>query len=320
LISKLMLNILLSFAQFEREVTSERIRDKIAASKKKGMWMGGTTPLGYERIDKKLVINVVEAEAVRFIFEEYYRTCSLVEVANNAHKKGYRTKVRFTEDGKKTGGNKITNSSVHNILKNQIYLGKIHHKGEYFQGEHKPIITPELWNQVRSVMGKDSIERKNSPVSTKMPGILKGIIFDNQGNALTPTFTRKSNKIYRYYVNTYAIKHGYDSCDIKLFPAEEIENFIIAKIRQLATTPELISKVHVQAKKQDATITAEYIRNSLKDFNNVWEHLFPIEKSRIIKLLIRKITVGVNGVQITFHPNGLLNLCQQLNSKKEKVA
>jgi hypothetical protein len=228
--------------------------------------------------------------------------------------------MRITEEGKAFGGGKISAGMIYKILNNQVYLGKVPHKGQYYQGEHKAIISEELWNKVHSVM-KKTPERDKLPTRTKLPAILKGIIFDSQGNALTPSFTRKKDKIYRYYVNTKAIKQGYESCDLRIFPAEELENFIIAKIRQLVTTPELINKVTSQAKALSNNITPEYVRTSLADFNNVWEHLFPIEKTRIIHLLISRIVVGLNGVQITFLPNGLLNLCQQINkNEKKKVA
>ena len=152
-----------------------------------------------------------------------------------------------------------------------------------------------------------------------MPAILKGIIFDAEGNALTPTFTRKTRKIYRYYINVKAIKHGRDTCDIKTFPAEEIENFVIAKIRELIVTPEILSKIHIQAKLKDGQITLDYVRDSLQDFNRIWEHLFPIEKARIVQLIISRITVSTQGIQINFHASGLLNLCHQLG-KKQGVA
>ena len=315
---KLMLNILLSFAQFEREVTSERIRDKIASSKARGMWIGGMPPLGYDVVEKKLKINPVEAEIVRFIFTEYYRTGSLLKVVKILDAKNYRSKTRMFGD-KKAGGQKISNKAVYDILNNQIYIGKIRHKDKLYDGEHKPIITQEMWDKVRAFSKKGSLEKSKLPIRTEMPAILKGIIVDGDGSALTPSFTRKGSKIYRYYINVKAIKHGYDSCEIKNFPAEEIEDFVIAKIRELIVTPEIISKIHSQAKKQDASITLDYVRDNLQDFNRVWEHLFPVEKTRIVQLIISRIIVTTLGIQINFHPSGLLNLCHQLG-KKEEVA
>lgn len=314
---KLMLNILLSFAQFEREVTSERIRDKIAASKKKGMYMGGQVPLGYDVVDKKLKVNIVEAETIRFIYEEYYRTLSPLKVVKALDAQGLRTKSRVYENGKTVGGKKICTKLVYDTLNNPIYIGKVRHKKEIYDGEHKAIISQELWDKVHSVMAKDSAERARVPSRTDMPAILKGILFDAQGNALTPTFTRKrGNKLYRYYVNIKAIKQGRDSCDIKTFPADEIENFVLAKIREMIVSPELLNKVYQEAKLKDGTITLDYIRDSLQDFNSVWEHLFPIEKCRIVQLIVSRIVVSTQGIQFNFYPSGLINLCQQLGKKQ----
>jgi len=313
---KLMLNILLSFAQFEREVTSERIRDKIAASKKKGMYMGGLTPFGYDAVNRKLQINPIEAEIVQLIFNEYYRTGSLLHVVEVLEKKNCRTKLRTFANGKKSGGNKISNKQVYDTLNNPVYIGKIRHKDKVYDGEHKPIITQELWDNVHALTKKDS--KAKLPVRTEMPAILKGIIFDDAGNALTPTFTRKrSNKIYRYYTNVKAIKHGYDTCDIKSFPAEDLENFIIAKIREMVSAPEMMNKIHQHAKKRDGLVTLDYVRDSLQDFNAVWEHLFPIEKARLVHLIINRITVSTHGVEINFQPNGVVKMCQQLRRKTE---
>ncbi|TAF13109.1 MAG: recombinase family protein [Alphaproteobacteria bacterium] len=309
-VGKLMLNILLSFAQFEREVTSERIRDKIAASKKKGMYMGGQVPLGYDVVDKKLKVNIVEAETIRFIYEEYYRTLSPLKVVKALRRaEGLSTKTRVYENGKTVGGKKICTKLVYDTLNNPIYIGKVRHKKEIYDGEHKAIISQELWDKVHSVMAKDSAERARVPSRTDMPAILKGILFDAQGNALTPTFTRKrGNKIYRYYVNIKAIKQGRDSCDIKTFPADETPNFVLAKIREMIVSPELLNKIYQEAKLKDGTITLDYIRDSLQDFNSVWEHLFGKEKCRIVQLIVSRIVVSTQGIQFNFYPNGLINL------------
>ncbi len=316
---KLMLNILLSFAQFEREVTSERIRDKIAASKKKGMYMGGMPPLGYDVVNKKLQVNPVEAEVVRLIFNEYYRTGSLLKVVKALDERQYRTKQRHFSNKRIVGGNKISNKLVYDTLHNPIYIGKVRHKGTVYDGEHKPIISQELWDKVQSFTKNESGQKTKLPVKTELPAILKGIIFDESGNALTPTFTRKGSKIYRYYANVKAIKHGYDTCDVKSFPAEDLEKFIISKIRELISSPEILSRVHQEAKKKDGLITLDYIRDSLQDFNAVWEHLFPMEKARLVHLIVNRITVATHGVHINFQPSGLLNVCFQLR-KQEEVA
>jgi site-specific DNA recombinase len=313
---KLMLNILLSFAQFEREVTSERIRDKIAASKQKGMYMGGMPPLGYDVIHKKLKPNPVEAEIIRFIFNEYYRTGSLLKVAKSLDDRDYRSKKRHFGN-RIVGGNKISAKSVHDMLHNPIYIGKIRHKGTVYDGEHKPIISQELWDKVHAFKQNEGGQKNKLPVKTQLPAILKSLIFDESGNALTPTFTRKGSKIYRYYVNVKAIKHGYDSCDIKCFPAEELEGFIISKIREMVSSPEILNQIYREAKQQDGVISLDYIRDSMEDFNHVWDHLFPLEQARLMHLIVARITVATHGVNIHFKPTGLLNACFQLRKHAE---
>ncbi|MBX9727037.1 MAG: hypothetical protein K2X09_07210, partial [Rickettsiales bacterium] len=166
----------------------------------------------------------------------------------------------------------------------------------------------------------DSIEKKKLPITSKMPAILKGMIFDQDDNAMTPSFTKRGDKLYRYYVNTRAMKHGYDEVAVKLLPAEEIENFVIAKVRELIDTPDMIAKVHQQARKEDGTITVDYIRDALGDFNNLWRHLFPLEKARILQLLVSKIVVSPHGLHITFHKNGLYSLCEQITPRQKEIA
>jgi len=319
---KLMLNILLSFAQFEREVTSERIRDKIAASKAKGMWTGGYPPLGYDCKERKLQINTAEAEIVRFMFERYCIRTSLLKVAKDLKEKGYRSKRRVSEKGNEFGGSDIGAALLYKMLNNPIYIGKIRHKDKVFEGMHQPIISKGLWDKVQNLLPHKSPTRAISHVREKtgISGILKGIIFDIDGNAMTPSFTRKKDKLYRYYVNSRALKHGYEGCSVKSVPAEEVENFLIAKIRELVTTPEITSKIYMQARKKDSQVTLDYIRDSMKDFDHIWNHLFPLEKSRIVQLIVKRITVAPHGIHITFHPSGLLNLCEEIMPHQQKVA
>ncbi len=309
---ELMLSILISFAQFERKQTSERIRDKIAASKAKGLWMGGQTPLGYEVKEHKLLIDPKEAEIVRFMFEYYLKCGSLLKLQAALNERGWVTKARTKEDGTTTGGKEMSNVYIHRVLNNPVYVGKIKHKDNIYKGDHERIISEDLWAKVHGLLPRDSIERKKLPVTSKMPAILKGIIFDQDDNAMTPSFTRKRDRLYRYYVNTRAMKRGYETVAVKILPAEEIENFVVGKIRELIDTPEMIMKVHQQARREDGSITLEYIRDALGDFNNLWQHLFPLEKGRIIQLVVRKVVVSPHGLHINFHKNGFAALCEQV--------
>ena len=315
---ELMLSNLISFAQFERKQTAERIRDKVAASKAKGIWMGGQTPIGYMVKDRKLHIIPEEAEIIRFMFESYLKCGSLLKLQALLNERGAFTKARKKKDGSPLGGIQMSNVYIHRILNNPLYIGQIKHKDKLYKGEHEPIVSEELWAKVHGLLPKDSVERKQMPVTSKMPAILKGIIFDQDDTAMTPSFTRKGDRLYRYYVNTRAMKHGYETVAVKIVPAEQIENFVVGKIRELIDTPEMIMKVHQQARHEDGSITLAYIRDALGDFNHLWRHLFPLEQARIIQLVVRKIIVSPHGLHINFHKNGFAALCEEVTPRLEE--
>jgi site-specific DNA recombinase len=196
---RLTLNMLLSFAQFEREVTGERIRDKIAASKRKGMWMGGPVPLGYEVENRKLVINPKEADLVRHIFQRYLEVGSVVELADELNRQGHRTKVQKRASGPHRGGCIFRRGTLYHLLSNRIYLGQMVHKGEHFAGEHPAIISTELWDAVQAKL-KANASGTSRRLRSQQPSLLVGLVFDGEGRAMTPSHATKPGKRYRYYV------------------------------------------------------------------------------------------------------------------------
>ena len=196
---RLMLNVLLSFAQFEREVTGERIRDKIAASKAKGMWMGGTPPLGYDVQERKLIINEPEAALVRDIFARYAETGSAAQLVRELQIEGHTTKVWVAQNGRRHEGHVIDQQCIFTMMRNRLYLGEITHKGKAFPGQHAPIVTPELWAAVHAFVEG----RKQGPRTryNKEPALLSGLLYAPDGQRMLPTHTQKKNgKRYRYYV------------------------------------------------------------------------------------------------------------------------
>jgi DNA invertase Pin-like site-specific DNA recombinase len=197
---RLTLNVLLSFAQFEREVTAERIRDKIAASKKKGMWMGGVVPLGYDVLDRKLVINKTEAATVRRIFELYRRHANTRIVKDEVDRLGLCTKQRNHPLPRLQGGRPFTRGHINKILTNRLYIGEIIHKGSCYPGEHKPIIDRELWDTVQAQLGANAVKRR-SRTNAKSPSLLTGLLVTADGTALSPSHASKNGKRYRYYVS-----------------------------------------------------------------------------------------------------------------------
>ncbi|WP_420394239.1 recombinase family protein [Acuticoccus sp.] len=227
---RLTLNILLSFAQFEREVTAERIRDKFAASRAKGMWMGGWAPLGYDVKDRKLVVNPAEAKTVRMIFERFVEIGSATVLAKALHEEGVTTKR----------GSPIDKGFIYKTLNNRIYLGDAVHKGVSHPREHKAIVDHALWDKVDAVL-KDSPRRRASNTRAQTPALLRGLLFGPDGSAFSPTHTRRGPKLYRYYVSQSELKRGADACAVGRVPAGDIEAAVVDQLRAVFRQPEIIA-------------------------------------------------------------------------------
>ncbi len=202
---RLTLNVLLSFAQFEREVTSERIRDKVAASKRKGLWMGGHPPLGYDIIERKLVVNESEAKTVCAIFSAALETRSLTKLQRRFKREGVKQKRWITQTGKEAGGGGLTRTTLSRLLRNPVYIGKIRQGGDLHEGEQDAIIEEALFNNVQQVLD-DAAHAKRPAKNARADAILSGIVYDNAGNRMAPTHARRSDHIYRYYVSLPLIR------------------------------------------------------------------------------------------------------------------
>lgn len=235
---RLTLNVLLSFAQFEREVTGERIRDKIAASKAKGMWMGGTPMLGYQPSGRKLIVDESEAETVRLIFRRYIELKSVHALAEDLERRGVRAKLWTTQRGKLAGGGVLGRGALLHLLRNRTYLGEIPHKGRYHPGQHEAIIDQCLFDSVQEQLRLNNIARSERPL--RLGGSpLTGRIFDDRGMPMSPTHSRgRSGKAHRYYVTnallTGKARHG---GSLPRVPAECIETLVLAKMRDELNDP-----------------------------------------------------------------------------------
>ena len=205
---RLTLNVLLSFAQFEREVTSERIRDKIAASKKKGMWMGGLVPLGYDRVEKQLVVNEAEAKLVRHIYHRYLALGCVRELKAELDRDGYVSKPR-PEHHRSKGQKPFSRGALYTVLKNPVYLGKVHHKGELHDGKHAAIVDKTIWEEVQAVLARNR-SNKALRASAKYPSLLGGLVWDDRGNRMSPTYTRRKNRHYPYYISQAVLQYKED--------------------------------------------------------------------------------------------------------------
>lgn len=233
---RLTLNVLLSFAQFERELSSERVRDKIAASRKKGKWTGGSVPLGYDSIDKKLVINDVEAKTVRAIFSRYLALKSFQALITELDQKGITTKIRRLGT-KAVGGIPFTYGPLAYLLKNRTYLGETGHKGSWFDGEHEPIIERPIFDQVQDLLKTNSVTRINQRSNGE--ALLSGILFDDRGNRMSPGYTVKNGVRYPYYVSAALLKgRKANAGSVARVTAAEIEGPVTSALLQISEDQE----------------------------------------------------------------------------------
>ena len=308
---RLMLNVLLSFAQYERELTSERIKDKLEASCKRGMWMGGNIPLGYDAKDRKLLINEKEAKIVRILFQNFAETASITETARELNNLGFSTKTWISNNGKLHKGQRFNKSNVRRILNNHLYIGKVKHKDKLFDGMHKPIIDDQTWQKTRELLSTNNkIQLPSSRVTTAP--LLKGIMNCGIcGSKMTPTYTKKQGKRYRYYICQSKHKGNNDLCKVGRVSANETENLVTDQVLNFLKKPEFI--IHtINAKKDD--LSENKIINSFKTIDKIWDELFPVEQARIINLLIKQIDIKPEGLNIKIFKEGLHSLSTELTN------
>jgi len=237
---RLTLNVLLSFAQFEREVTGERIRDKIAASKRKGIWMGGIVPLGYDVRDRRLVVNQTEAETVREIYRRYLELGSVRLLKAELDRRGMRSKPRVARDGSRSGGQRFSRGALYELLANPVYVGEIRHKGESHPGRHQAIVERAEWERVQRQL-RDSAARRHSPRSRVAPSPLIGKLFDEAGQGLTPTHTLKAGRRHRYYVSRRLLQGSAGQAGGWRLPAPEIERSVTGALRKILEEPSAVA-------------------------------------------------------------------------------
>jgi site-specific DNA recombinase len=227
---RLTLNVLLSFAQFERELIGERVRDKIAASKRRGIWVGGPVPLGYAAVDKKIVVVAAEAEAVRTIFARYLELGSVRALVQDLDRRGIRSKLRRCSTGRTVGGGRFGVGALAYLLKNRFYIGEVVYRGEVHHGEHEPILDSALFEAVEAKLAAQARARRCR--LRDLPAILSGRLFDNRGNRMSPTHANKRGARYRYYVSQ-AVLQGKPPPPglVSRVPAAEIEALVVAALR-----------------------------------------------------------------------------------------
>ena len=298
---RLTLNVLLSFAQFEREVIGERIRDKFAASRKRGMWMGGWAPLGYEVKKRKLVVNEVDARLVRSIFQRFLKTGSATVLAREL----------IAEDARNKYGKLIDKGILYKMLNNPVYIGVAVHKGVSYPGEHVGIVDRKIWDKVQARL-QESPRKRAAATRAQTPALLKGIIFGPEGIAMSPTHTRKNGRLYRYYLSQTALKQGSADCPATRVPAAEIEKIVIDQVRLLLLSPEIIVQTWRSARKSIKGMSESEVRDTLQAFDPLWNQLFPAEQSRIVELLVERVDVLTAQVDVRLRIAGVTSLVGEL--------
>ena len=292
---RLTLNVLLSFAQFEREVTGERIRDKIAASKKKGMWMGGNPPLGYDVRDRKLVVNEAEAETVRHIFRLYGRLKSVRELRHRLETEGITSKRRIMRDGRVTGDRPINRGALYHLLRNRIYLGEVVHKDKSYPGEHDAIVERGPWDRVQAILADNINGERRGTVS--QPSLLTGLLIDERGERLSPSHAVKQGRRYRYYVSRHLIVEGRQPGRKGWrIPAADLESLVLARIRAWLSDPAALSEA-VEGGPEDASAQVALI-TSAGMLAERWPELSPKETTAYLNAFVGRIVVRADSVII----------------------
>ncbi len=316
---RLTLNVLLSFAQFEREVTGERIRDKIAASKKKGLWMGGPVPLGYEVRERKLVVNEEEAERVRNIMRHYLDAPSVNALIGTLREGGIITKIQNSVSGPHRGGIPFARGSLFHLLKNRIYLGMIVHKGEAYPGEHEAIVDQQLWEAVQA-----KLQRKAPPRTTERNGrqqaMLRGLLFDHHGRPMVVTHAKKGNRRYRYYASSRTpddevavVRVGLDAC----------ENTVVDQLGAfLLNEPELQRAFHIDDASELASALrcASELASALRCASELAKKLGdPIERLHAVQSLLLKAEFDGDTIHLHIDQAALCNDPDNVDHQPIKV-
>jgi DNA invertase Pin-like site-specific DNA recombinase len=297
---RLTLNVLLSFAQFEREVTGERIRDKIAASKRKGIWMGGPVPLGYDVRDRRLVVNEAEAETVRHIMRRYCELDSVNDLAEELRLEGRVTKLQVRASGPHRGGIPFKRGTLYHLLKNRTYLGEIVHKGTSFPGEHDAIVPAELWDRVQATLVERSASARTR-TRAKRPSLLAGLLFDGLGRRMVPSHSTSGPRQYRYYVTRPDLLNGTPAWRTG---AHDIESIVCTKLAGL-----LSDRAQIRELADGAAPDARQIQEAL-DASAAFVHSLRegplVERTGHLQSLLHRVTLGEDQLCIDIDRAGLV--------------
>ena len=314
---RMMLNILMTFAQYEREIIAERIKDKLSASKRKGKYVGGLLPLGYDADSEamKIIINPAEVEAVKLIFTEYVRTGSLKQVQRLLEERNIRTKAWTSKKGIAHGGNPINLAVLRNMITNPIYIGKLRYQGKVYDAEHDGIISLELWQKAQETL---KANKRSTP--QRMSNSVKpfaGLVYC--GNCNAPMFlskaVKKNGREYVYYVCQKDDRRANATCPVHRVPAEHLEKVLLAQVGRLFRTPAVLARIC----NEDfaGVLTAPQTEQALNSIHSVWNQMFPLEQHKLIHTLISKVVVFEDKIQIYFEAAGLAGLLKEAGADFE---
>ena len=301
---RLTLNVLLSFAQFEREVTAERIRDKIASSKQKGMWMGGRVPFGYRNEDKKLIINDIEAETVRLMFDLYQEHQSIKLVKDQLDRSKCVSRLRTNKAGIHTGGASFSRGNIASILSNPIYMGDIKHKDKIYKGNHQAIVSKQKWQETQAIRSGNTIKRQHSK-NHPSPALLNGLIFDKHQKPLICHHASKKGKRYYYYVSKHAetedeIGTSYTRMPIKMFE-QTVVNLLVHEFTDELALIELFKGQHL------STRQIEQILRNGQELSSKLSKASQSELRVLLKELIVRIDIGTAEIILMLNTSELMN-------------
>jgi hypothetical protein len=267
--------------------------------------MGGHPPLGYDVSDRKLVINDAEANLVRHIFQRFLQVGSATKLVQELNATGHRTKR----------GRPFDKSVVYNLLHNRTYVGEVEHKGVAYPGEHQAVIDRETWDRVHTILAENA-HRRTSRTRAATPALLKGLIFGPDGKAMAPSHTRRRGKLYRFYRTATSLKLGHDACPIRSVPAGDVEAVVIAQLRALLRAPEVALRVWRAAYLEDDQIEEREVVDALQRLDPLWYRLFPVEQARIVQLLVERVTVRLDGMEIILRVEGIASIVEDLRRRE----
>jgi site-specific DNA recombinase len=379
---RMFLGILITFAQYEREVIAERIRDKVAAAKRRGKYCGGPAILGYDvdRENKKLLINPDEAPLVQHIFRRFTQLASARKLARELNEQGYKTKSWVTKKGKHREGTEWNTGHIYRLLGNRIYIGEVVHKGESYPGEHQAIVEKELWEKVQTILSENT-RAKLSKAKTKMISPLQGVIRCGHCDcSMGPTYTQKGERRYTYYICEKDAKRAVSRCPLKRVPAGDIEKAVLEQLGAVFRTPTLVAKTYFAAREMEEAererlvkqkeqleedlaavrkralelmspdnnepdreeklakvnqravtltrhlanvsarlqvfegdqVTERDVSEAFESIETFWEDLFPLERNRLVRLLVERVEIRETGIDMELKTNGLTTLITEL--------